>query len=223
MNGHTYRSPYSRVLHANRMCVSCGNPVPNEMHWNRKTCSDECQYARNRLTNSWAYKARRAQVIASPNVCVDCGGTFDRTEAKRQRKRCPGCWDRNRVSQAQRGNRDKKFRQHNISVAKYSLMLKNQDCRCAVCASSDPKGRGDFHIDHDHACCPGSWSCGKCIRGLLCATCNSGLGMFGDDPVRLISAAFYIVLKKAELAGVEYIDLNEWFTVEVCDFFEAAA
>jgi hypothetical protein len=47
--------------------------------------------------------------------------------------------------------------------------------------------------------------------------------MFGDDPVRLISAAFYIVLKKAELAGVEYIDLNEWFTVEVCDFFEAAA
>ncbi len=41
------------------------------------------------------------------------------------------------------------------------------------------------HIDHDH-------STGK-VRGLLCSCCNTGIGMFKDNPDVLDRAAFYLV------------------------------
>jgi hypothetical protein len=33
-------------------------------------------------------------------------------------------------------------------------------------------------IDHDHTCCPGERSCGKCIRGVLCMQCNTNIGAY---------------------------------------------
>lgn len=58
---------------------------------------------------------------------------------------------------------------------------------CQICGSFEKPS-----IDHDHNCCPGNKSCGKCIRGVLCRGCNSGLGMFGDDPEKLEAAAGYL-------------------------------
>jgi hypothetical protein len=47
-------------------------------------------------------------------------------------------------------------------------------------------------IDHDHSCCPGPRSCGQCIRGLLCSTCNTALGFLHNDPVKVSQLATYI-------------------------------
>jgi hypothetical protein len=37
-------------------------------------------------------------------------------------------------------------------------------------------------IDHDHACCSGRRSCGKCVRGALCNRHNLYLGFIEKDP-----------------------------------------
>jgi hypothetical protein len=80
----------------------------------------------------------------------------------------------------------------NLSEADYQLMVAKQGGRCAICKRSDNPGRRTWYVDHDHACCSGAVSCGKCVRGLLCANCNAGLGMFKDSPEALIAALDYL-------------------------------
>lgn len=67
-----------------------------------------------------------------------------------------------------------------------------QQWRCAICRTEDPGGKGGLHIDHDHRHCAGTYGCGLCYRGLLCHSCNTGLGLFRENPELLDAAAAYI-------------------------------
>lgn len=83
---------------------------------------------------------------------------------------------------------------YGMAEADYEAMLRGQGGGCAICGGTAPGGRGGvFSVDHDHACCPGKTSCGRCIRGLLCSRCNTAIGSLGDDPNRLIAAAAYLI------------------------------
>ena len=85
-------------------------------------------------------------------------------------------------------------RRMNLSGARYDEMLAAQDGKCAICQSPPLAKR--LSIDHDHSCCPGPDSCGKCIRALLCQKCNTGIGMLQDNAV-IIEAARQYILKYA--------------------------
>lgn len=69
---------------------------------------------------------------------------------------------------------------YGISVADYDALLASQGGACAICDASPVLPS----VDHDH----GS---GR-VRGILCRNHNAGLGMFGDDPALLRTAARYL-------------------------------
>lgn len=65
---------------------------------------------------------------------------------------------------------------YGLSLADYDRMVFAQGARCRVCGEEDI-----LVVDHDHGCCPSKKTCGKCVRGLLCAHCNRLLGLMGDN------------------------------------------
>lgn len=79
---------------------------------------------------------------------------------------------------------------YGVTQERFEQMLADQN-GCAICHRTEPTDKG-WQVDHDHGCCPGFRSCGECVRGVLCAPCNVGLGAFGDDPERLAAAAAYL-------------------------------
>lgn len=81
---------------------------------------------------------------------------------------------------------------YGIDKTQYEAMLAGQQFRCAICYETFSKD----HVDHDHKCCPGERSCGRCVRGLLCEDCNRGLGSFHDDPVALLNAIEYLLKER---------------------------
>lgn len=67
-----------------------------------------------------------------------------------------------------------------------------QKCRRLCGKVFDMDSLRPFHVDHDHSCCSGVKSCGKCVRGLLCGNCNLFLGFLKDDTKKMRKAIEYI-------------------------------
>lgn len=79
-----------------------------------------------------------------------------------------------------------------ITESQYQKLLDEQKGQCAICGQGPGPKCKQFSVDHDHACCPTDVSCGKCVRGLLCNSCNLGLSNFRDCPKSLIRAFDYL-------------------------------
>jgi len=81
---------------------------------------------------------------------------------------------------------------YGMTVDRYRKIWDAQGGVCRLCGNEQQGRLETLAVDHDHACCPGKRSCGKCVRGLLCDRCNNGLGCFGDDVALIRSAADYV-------------------------------
>ncbi|HEX2241574.1 MAG TPA: endonuclease VII domain-containing protein, partial [Actinomycetota bacterium] len=97
---------------------------------------------------------------------------------------------------ANNGRRRKKEREghlrrmYGLTAAEYDFLVQTQSNRCAICGRQDPRG---LHVDHEHQT--------GAIRGLLCGSCNRGLGLFGEDPKRLSQAQVYLSRKQFPLGA----------------------
>lgn len=73
-----------------------------------------------------------------------------------------------------------RMHRYGVTDEQYQAMLESQDGLCRICLQPmDPP-----HVDHDHAT--------GLVRGLLCDTCNAGIGMLQDSPEILDAAIHYL-------------------------------
>jgi hypothetical protein len=89
------------------------------------------------------------------------------------------------------------MRNFRMTPQDYFRMLFEQGGRCAMCRTEESKihpRSGEVQrlsVDHDRHCCPGTRSCGRCVRGLLCDLCNRQLGplesRFGDQLPKVLA------------------------------------
>jgi hypothetical protein len=80
----------------------------------------------------------------------------------------------------------RKYLKYGMTVEEYEAMLEAQSYCCAICDAEEWTTRdGSLNTDHDHKT--------NVVRGLLCHSCNVGLGHFRDDPELLQAAAKYLL------------------------------
>lgn len=134
--------------------------------------------------------------------CVHCGNIKALTEFRYRKKRnsieyyrmaecieCERQKERDRYYQNHEENKQKlrqkvRFVYYGVTENQYQEMIQKQNNTCAICNTSEPGGRGGWHVDHNH-------TTGK-VRGLLCHCCNTGLGLFKDSQELLIKAKDYL-------------------------------
>lgn len=168
------------------VCTWCQSPFadrrpPGTRGPRPSYCSRECRLAKKRDYNTGRNAERRLL-----EQCVDCPstGTLDAL---------PG------TSYCAEHTARHVARDMASTLSRYGLtadalvaLYERQAGRCAICGTTEAENGQRLAIDHDHSCCAGDRSCGKCVRALLCSGCNLGLGNFQDSVSRLASAAAYL-------------------------------
>jgi len=71
-----------------------------------------------------------------------------------------------------------------MTAEAYDRLHEAQEGRCAICGTPDGGKKARLFVDHCH-------ESGQ-VRGLLCSSCNSGLGFFQDNKTMLSRAIEYL-------------------------------
>ena len=122
--------------------------------------------------------------------CVDC------PEGSRRKTPHPGprCATHHRQKREQRRayNHEKHVTEtYNITYEQYWELYRRQGGVCAICHRATG-ARRKLAVDHNHLCCKGKTSCGLCVRGLLCTSCNRLLAHLRDDQDAVKRALYYL-------------------------------
>lgn len=79
------------------------------------------------------------------------------------------------------------WKRHHLTEEEYLKIFNKFNGKCHVCKVNDGTS-----IDHDHSCCSKNRSCGKCVRGILCRSCNTALGSLKEDKDIIYNLIKYI-------------------------------
>lgn len=144
------------------------------------------------------YWHNRQQTYRYSSMCKPCRGVSRRAnsaEKQRGNERSRARYAADPDLRARILSQGTKYR-YGITNDQKDAMLAAQGGVCGSCGTNEPAGRG-WVVDHDHACCAGVKSCGKCIRAILCTRCNVAVGMLRDSAEH----AYFVYLYLAGLSG----------------------
>lgn len=121
-------------------------------------------------------------------ICKKCHGAT--TKARREadplfREKAKGYTKKFRSQEKnKKAERSARYKQkYGITLEEYEVLLAQQNNKCFICGIEHSNNK-PLYVDHCHKT--------ETVRKLLCQHCNSGLGMFRDNPELLIKAADYI-------------------------------
>lgn len=81
-------------------------------------------------------------------------------------------------------NRQQNLKPYDMTVKHYEDLLSAQSGNCAICLGENHLPNIVLFVDHNH-------TTGQ-VRGLLCARCNTGIGLLKDDIGIMFSAIEYL-------------------------------
>jgi hypothetical protein len=151
---------------------------------------------RSRQPTSSSSKSRRGKSSepskpSTQKPCKDCGSTTRKSTYPGPR--CYTCHHKKRKGTSDQRRLTYVAKQYNLTPEQYEALrsqLRRNDRGQYICPLCD---RNQARcVDHDHKCCPGKISCGKCVRGLICSPCNKFLGHLRDDPEALLRFGRYL-------------------------------
>lgn len=173
----------------------------------QKYCSNHYQQARRTglivtVDAEW-HRITGADPDRLTGVCSRCGEVEIRMILTKGR-RTPTCYPRLLEVRAAKRQREVGTEAYNAyhrdytRRRKYGLpkggieqLVEAAGHQCAICEC--PVTIESARIDHDHSCCSDDrQTCGECVRGVLCNSCNSGIGLLRDDPAILRAAISYL-------------------------------
>jgi hypothetical protein len=163
-----------------KRCGSCRATLPlaafNKDRSHKDGLDSRCRECRRienrdyylRKRNDPTFQARRKEILTQWR--------------KKDPERYKAQYTRNRRQHPERYQNLHLRRYYGITLDQYRELERAQAGGCAICGAR-PKGQA-LAVDHDHVT--------GAIRGLLCRSCNSGIGHLGDDPARVRAALAYL-------------------------------
>lgn len=133
-----------------------------------------CKACNNSLRGEWQ-KANREKVAGAARRW--------RAAHPQKAKEVDARWKRANSEKVKTGQQRRSVGKYGLSLLDRAELLRLQHCKCAVCYDELKSGKGAA-IDHDH-------NSGK-VRGILCSSCNTAIGLFKEDPRRMRDAIAYL-------------------------------
>jgi Recombination endonuclease VII len=193
-----------------KLCIKCDPPEPKPIgefprvgsRWG--PISDICRACRRKeIANKWAkenqqqqqYEKHKDKILADTKKWAENNRERSMAIKKKSKKNHPetnlAYKKRKRIREHDKALADEYRRllknRYGLTPEAYEEILEKQGRKCAICRSDKPSSRGGkvrFAVDHHHET--------GAIRGLLCSSCNLGIGMFGENIQRLMAAVQYL-------------------------------